>query len=601
MSKIHLLDQNLINKIAAGEVVERPSSVVKELVENSLDAQANRIVIEIENGGIDCIRIIDNGLGMSAEDAKLSVRRHATSKIRSEMDLMQLATLGFRGEALAAISAVSSFQLITKQQNDASAAQVTIDQGELTFKQSAGTVGTTVEVRGIFHAVPARLKFLKSASTEFRHIVDVVTRQALLHPEVAWKLSHNGKVLFDYPIVSDWKERVQLVLGREVSQDLLTVEHQRASLRIHGFVTHPGRAQKSKDHQFLFVNNRAVQDYLLAKAVRQACDHHIASHLHPGFVLQISIAPDLVDVNVHPRKSEVKFASPSGVFREVMFAVKKSLEHVAERPHQIALTNYETQFDGSTAATYQPAKKQLYRLDSKNPSGRSASPAQIRQQFDFQQKIATHSMNRSVIAKSPVPLSGGLHQLGDWKLIGQAHKSFLLVQSEEGIYIVDQHAAAEKILYEKLLQEKGQVKQQKLLVPEVVEFSPTQALLVQQHLKDLDALGLELVEFGANTFQLVAVPQDMPTKDLKEVLSDIIEDLKEYEGKSLPSVEDRQKAVAKMVSCRAAVKFNDVLSLEEQITLLSDIKRLNIVACCHGRPVMIKITRDDLAKTFHRP
>ena len=267
MSEIHLLDQNLINKIAAGEVVERPASVVKELIENSIDAESTSIKLELENGGIDLIRIIDNEKGISPEDAKMSIQRHATSKIRTVDDLMSLSTLGFRGEALAAISSVSHFRLNTKQSDDIAATEVLVKDGKTTVKKSSGADGTIIEIQGLFYSVPARKKFLKSANTEFKHVLDVFTRQALLHPHIAFSIIHNGKVISDYPISSDWKERVQQLLGKDLGEDLIDLHHQRASLRIKGFLVHPAKAQKNRNLQYLFVNNRAVSDYLISKAV----------------------------------------------------------------------------------------------------------------------------------------------------------------------------------------------------------------------------------------------------------------------------------------------------------------------------------------------
>ncbi len=569
MPKINVLTQPLIDKIAAGEVVERPASVVKELVENALDAGASDIRIDIEKGGLGLIRVTDNGSGMDADDLRLSVQRYATSKIKAIEDLNHLDSFGFRGEALAAIAAVSDFKIVSRVREGAgSAMELGYDGGRMVLRPASGAVGTSVEVRGLFHPVPARKKFMKSESTEFRHILTLVMQQACIHPHVAFRLVHNGETIFDVRAVADWQARAVDILGRGVAKDMLELKHQRAALVVTGFLSHPSQPRPRKPDQYIFVNRRPVQDFMLAKAVRQGYAHHIEPHSHPAFILHVSIAPDLVDVNVHPRKSEVRFADPSSIFREVYFAVHHALESVSTKSIEMKM--------GETYPTLSVPES----LDT---------PAQVKSAFVFSQTVA-----------SVPPVEQQPNQLGDWKLLGQLHKCFLLVESTDGLLVIDQHAAAEKILYERMVERISEVYSQALLVPLVIELTAPQFQSVMEERDTMTELGLDVAEFGPNTIRLAAIPQGMDIRDLKQFFLDLVHDLQE-DGKRPNSLIERRDRVANMAACRGAVKFQDPLTHQEQIQLLTDIRRYNITACCHGRPVMKKLSIDQLRKEFHRP
>lgn len=573
MSRINVLTQPMIDKIAAGEVVERPASVVKELVENSLDAGATDIRIDIEQGGLGLIRVIDNGHGMDAEDLRLSVQRYATSKIKAVEDLNRLETFGFRGEALAAIAAVSQFRMVSRPLEAAGAMELSFEQGRMAVRPAGAPNGTSVEVRGLFHPVPARKKFMKSESTEFRHVLTLIMQQACIHPHVAFKLTHNGEVAFDAQAVADWKGRAADILGRDLAKDMIELHHRRASLIVTGFLTHPSHARPRKPDQYIFVNRRPVQDFTLAKAVRQGYAHHIEPHSHPAFILHVSIAPDLVDVNVHPRKSEVRFADPSGVFREVYRGVHEALEKASTKSVE---------------------------MKAAVPWSGAQSAQEIVQQFSFKNDAFTFAQT---IAKQQTQVAAQANinaELGDWKLLGQLHRCFLLVESTDGLLVVDQHAAAEKILYERMVHAQTDVASQALLVPAVVELTAPQFQLIMEQQEALKNLGIEIDDFGRNTVRLTAIPQDMDVSDLKQFLLDLIRDLQE-EGKLPASLQERRDRLAKMAACRGAIKFQDPLTHAEQIQLLSDIRRYNITACCHGRPVMKKLSIDQLRREFHRP
>ncbi len=592
MAKIHLLDQNLINKISAGEVVERPASVVKELVENSIDAGADQITVEIEEGGHRLIKVIDNGSGMSPDDAQMALRRHATSKIRELNDLHKISTLGFRGEALAAISSVSSFRLLTKEETSLAATELHVIEGQITSKEAAGQTGTIIEVKGLFDTVPARKKFLKSANAEFRQIVDVFTRQALLLPNISFKLTHNGKQIASYAKTDNWKHRVQDVLGPDLSKELVELHYQRASLVLNGFLGYPSSARERQTEQYLFVNGRAVSDYTIARAIQQGYGTLIANGFKPAFVVHLTIAPDLVDVNVHPRKAEVKFADPSAVYREVYHAVKQVLSRLVAESVSSGTADYS---DAQISQTSQ-ANPQLahYPEFGGGMSAKNDGPHSIQGGLSFSFKTQKQSFPSQVREEDK---EMGL--LGTWKLIGQSHNCYLIVEDGQDLLMIDQHAAAERVLLEKLLALGSKPKVQQLLVPEVFELSAKQWSLLTEQMDMLSSLGVEGEEFGERTFRLTGVPQDLTIKDLRHFFLNLLEEM-EQDTSRPSSVEERRMAIAQMAACKAAVTFHQPLTREEQLQLMADIQTYNAVSCCHGRPTIFGLSVEELNKKFHR-
>ncbi len=583
MPKIQLLDKNLINKIAAGEVVERPASVVKELIENSLDAGATSITIELEEGGVHLIRVTDNGCGMDAEDAEKCLEKHATSKISTVEDLHALTTMGFRGEALAAISSVSEFLLRTKQEGATGATEVRAVNGEITTGQGAGIKGTVIEVKGLFHSVPARKKFLKAASTEYRNIVDVVSAQAMLTPQIAWKLVHNGKTTLELQSVADLRDRVVQMLGKELGSNLIEVSHQRASLQLTGFISHPSLSQANSKDQYLFVNGRPIKDYILAKAIKDGYGTHLNNLQKPAFVMQISIAPDLVDVNVHPRKSEVKFADTSGIYRELVVAVKKALENTAEVAFQSV---------ASMPAMTKPASPKIsYDLKTSPAPKSSQSMPIFRPKMQVAQKSFTQTIHEQASEQEEV---------SEYKLLGQIHDSYLVLETPTGLMLLDQHAVAEKVLYEELLAHQEASKIQQLLVPIVIELSAKQYSFVQDQEDTLKALGVEGDFFGGNSFRLSGLPQELAVKDIKSFFMQLLDDL-EHDGiGKADSLEKRKQKAAKYMACRGAVMFGDTLTREEQLALVKNMKEGQIMTCIHGRAAVFELSKEELNKKFHR-
>jgi DNA mismatch repair protein MutL len=452
---------------------------------------------------------------------------------------------------------------------------------------AGGAPGTIVEVRGLFSNVPARKKFLKVPATEFRHIAQTITQMALMNPHVSWTLTHNGKDAMRLPAANDWKNRVAAVLGKEISADMLELNHRRAALVLTGFLSHPAKAKSGRSEQYVFVNRRPVQDFVLAKAVKQGYSHHMEPNRFPAFVLHVSLPADLVDVNVHPRKSEVKFADPSGVFREVVHAVHEALEAVSHTVVDVRQSVIPTAVEGSHPSPFTPSGQ---REGFDRPT-----PMQIRQHWQFQQSIAQAATSDTLAVPMPEPA------LGDWKLLGQLKRCFLLVETEEALLVIDQHAAAEKILYEKILAHAGEGKVQRLLIPLVVEMTAAQFALAMEQQELLGKLGIDIEEFGERTVRLSGVPQDLDVRDSKDFLFGILQDMRDEAFDALPSLDERQQRLAKYAACRGAVKFNDPLTRPEQLQLLVDMRHYHVTACCHGRPVMKKLTVEQLRKEFHRP
>ncbi|MBD3360036.1 MAG: DNA mismatch repair endonuclease MutL [Candidatus Buchananbacteria bacterium] len=588
---IKKLDKDLINKIAAGEVVERPASVVKELMENSIDAQADQIILEIKTGGIDLIALQDNGLGMTPKDAQLAIESHATSKISSIDDLFNIQTLGFRGEALASISAVSQFSLETKRQDSNEGTKLQMINNKLKIESYGCPDGTKIIIKELFHNVPARKKFLKSANTEYNHILEIFTNFALINPQISFKLTHNNKLILNLPSSKDWLARIKQVLGTDIADNLIPL-NTKGSINLTGYLGKPQIARNNRKSQFIFINNRAVTDFIIAKAVKEGYGSLISRELYPTFILNINLPPALVDVNVHPRKAEVKFKAPQEIYLAVLKETQKLLTNNISQQIKI---NSETPVKKFTlkpqrnskyfrpSVSYQPPFKNI-----------KSQPSQISQAIKFSQELLKDGfIDQSTIEK-----------IGDWRLLGQIHKAYLLVEAPQGVLIIDQHAAAERILYEKFKNDYAsqKIKSQKLLLPLTLELSSREVAVINQSLEFLQNLGFDIEIFGNNSFIINAVPQDLDKLDVKITILGLINDLEENDFKKIKSIDDQKDLVIKYTACRTAIKFNDKIDIKEQIKLLEDIRQIidKINTCPHGRPFIMELTLDQLAKNFKR-
>ena len=592
---IKILSQDLINKIAAGEVVERPASVVKELTENAIDAGATRIEIIIEEGGIKLIQVKDNGCGMNQEDARLCLLSHATSKIESAEDLFSIHTLGFRGEALASIAAVSQFSLITRQENSEQGVRVGLDEKqEVILQPSAANQGTSVAVRNLFYNVPARQKFLKTQATEFTHILSCLQQFALIHPETEIKLEHNKKTIFHFQ-PSPWQVRVENILGKEFSSKLVQVSGNGDGIQLEGFIAKPELVHATHKNQYLFVNNRPVYDHLISRSVLDAYETMIPRGYFPAFVLRLELDPKIVDVNVHPRKSEVKFLNPAQIISFVKNTARKSLAEsdlVKEGELDIFIVPPRTFSDSRAVPSYSslsgggPATRTMkLHVDRVRPSA-----GQVKAALEFNQKY-----------------SGGIHEIKNtpleearWKIIGQIHLAFVLVETPEGLQVFDQHAVSEIVNYGRLIKERdnGEICSQQLLLPEQVEVNREEKNILGENKELFENLGWEIDELSPTSFQISAVPEILKIDNLKIIFSELLDKLRDEKDIDMSR---REIALLKFEACRGAVMFGDVLSLQEMQALLNQwLETPNNTSCEHGRPVSVRFTVEEMRRFFER-
>ena len=609
MASIQVLPDKLISQIAAGEVVERPASVVKELIENSLDASATRLIIEVEKGGQDLIRITDNGSGMTQKEAPLAFARHATSKIATADDLFNITTMGFRGEALASIASVAQIKMQTKRTKDPTGTELTLEGGQIKTQTETGCPnGTLIEVRNLFFNVPARRKFLKAPGTEFQYILNLVNNLALSHPTIHFKFFHNRRLIFDLPPVENELDRFRILLGREFAEHAIPVFYESTFLKIRGFVGIPDLARTKRTHQYLFVNHRPIQNNALAYAVSEGYQSLIPERSYPVFVLKIEIDPKLVDVNVHPRKTEVRFINPQELFQKVKQSVQTALDKNILTPTLTPI------MPKSGQGMPDSDRKSAPSTPNQTPSD-SPKEQQIRQALHFTKDFARTAQNIKTAAENQAAgqLTADLAQpeLATPQEIGlepiaQLAESYLIAKDEEGITIIDQHAAHERILYAKLMEnlDRQEPVTQPLLLPLNFELSFREVTVLKSERPLLKNLGFEIENFGGNTFTVSAIPACLNQEDIDKVIKGLLDDLiDETSGadSATKEIRRRQEKVIHYIACRAAVKFGRELTEEEQLALLKRLKQVEQkYTCPHGRPTMIKLTFEELEKRFKR-
>ncbi|MCX7852659.1 MAG: DNA mismatch repair endonuclease MutL [Caldilineales bacterium] len=579
---IRILPPEVADKIAAGEVVERPASVVKELIENSLDAGATDITVEIREGGRRLIRVSDNGSGIPAAEAPLALQRHATSKLRTADDLEHLTTLGFRGEALAAIAAVSRLTLVTRSVGEPVGIELRVEGGTLLgSRPMAAPPGTVLTVEGLFWNVPARLKFLRSDTTEAGHIGHVVTRYALAFPEVRFSYLNEGRLVFRSPGNGDRQQVLLRLLDAESTRQMLTIAADPdplfPTISVEGFVSAPSLHRANRGSIELFVNRRLIQDRNLAFAVIQAYHTLLPGDRFPIAFVFISLPPEEVDVNVHPTKAEVRFRQAALVFRAVQRAVHRTLVETA--PVVNTLTT--------------PAEGR------EGPIGprEEAYPTQLSMNLP----PADAGMMSSAVVPAPssssaAPTGGRLPPL---RAIGQVAAAYLVAEGPGGLYLIDQHAAHERILYETILAApRRPVAQQQLLEPVAIEIGTRLAGLIAEHLETLRQSGFDLEPFGNGAYLLRAVPAFMGRQDPQHVLSDVAESLA---AEADAVAQDREQALIRVICKRLAIKAGQVLSLREQAELLRQLEACeNPRTCPHGRPTVLHLSAAQLERQFGR-
>jgi DNA mismatch repair protein MutL len=627
--RIQQLSPSLVNRIAAGEVIERPASVVKELVENALDAGADEIIVEIEDGGRELIRVIDNGGGIPADDLALAFASHATSKLLSDEDLFAITTKGFRGEALASIGSVSHSRLVSRTGDGEVAYEISNRGGEIGGAQAAaGNIGTSVEVRNLFFNVPARRKFLKGTQTEFGHISEMVLKLALPHPAVAFKLLHNGKGVLDLP-KTDEIDRLRAAWPKEFHDQRLPIDARDAELRLHGVIGLPELARPTAKYQYFYLNGRPIRDKFVQHALREAYRGLTEPGRHPAGILLIDLPPGDVDVNVHPTKAEVRFRDSGRVHGLVMSAVREVLlgndlapmampragdgENSFRADMREKLATFFRQLPPDVAT---PAPSPLAGKGGGDVSARQAEwlrMEQERPQPNLDWRSATSSMPSSppTLPPNPDPLPRGESEQDgsaptppSAPLAGpaiQLHNSYLVAQSDDGMIIIDQHALHERIMYEELSARvmRGSLESQRLLIPETFNASSRQIALLEQIQPLLEKLGIEAAPFGPNTVAVQAFPSFLHKIEPGNFVAELLE-RGEQELLDLHE-EELLHEILDMMSCKAAVKAGDPLTPAEIEALLARRELIDRASNCpHGRPTTLRLSLRDLEKQFKR-
>jgi DNA mismatch repair protein MutL len=604
---IQVLPDELINQIAAGEVIERPASVVKELVENSLDARAHRIDVELERGGCGLIRVRDDGIGIQPQEIGIALARHATSKIASLDDLENIATLGFRGEALPSIASVSRLSLTSRSIEAAHAWAVEARDGELTAPVPAShPPGTSVEVRDLFFNVPARRKFLRSEATEFQHVVRMLERLALSRFEVGFTLSHNGKDVWTLPPAHSSAERlarVAKVCGEDFASHVIELRHDTESLRLTGWLALPTFSRSQSDLQFAFLNGRFVRDKLVAGAARLAYQDVLFNGRFSAYLLYLDLDPTMVDVNAHPQKLEVRFRESRRIHEFLFRTVERAL--AGTRPTTESAGSAPMDWlTGSATYTQVAAPTQARFL---LPESRTPHPGADAYRGFLQSGVedaAGHSAWTDAVADErypgaePAPRADAAAPLG--YAIAQLHGVYILAQTADGMVLVDMHAAHERVMYEgmkKLLT--GQTAQQQLLVPEILQVAPLQAEAAEVHAAEFAALGFEISRLAPDQLALRAVPSLLAGRDPASVVRDVLSDLVET-GHSR-RVEESINHLLGTMACHAAVRAQRSLTLPEMNALLREMERTERAdQCNHGRPTWVRLSLNDLDRLFMR-
>ena len=641
MPKILQLSQHVANLIAAGEVVERPASVVKELLENAVDAGASQVTVEIRDGGMTFLRVTDNGCGMSAEDAATAFLRHATSKLRTAEDLAAIGTLGFRGEALAAIASVSRIDLLTKTAGAISGISLHLEAGNITEQTEAGCPdGTTIIIRDLFFNTPARMKFMKSDTAEGTKVTGAVQLQALAHPEVAFRFIRDGKQILSTPGTGDLEAAVYCVYGRECA-NMIRVESKWDNCTVTGFVSKPTDARPSRSLQTFFVNDRPVKSRLLIAAVEEAYRNQIMVGKFPACVLHVKLSPGAVDVNVHPAKTEVKFLSEKAVFDCVHYGVLGALNKTPDRP-QMQFKPAPQPAPVSQAPASQPKPEvthkqqnffrtmtaQEYKAfagaiqDAPQPKPEAAAATVQSLHMPLRQPVTPPPLpEATAVAPAPIPetvpepilppapvtpevpeepeqTALPMPEVAPWRLVGELYRSYILVEQGDEAFLIDKHAAHERILFEKLKANQEAITAQALLTPIPVSLSAEYCgeLLNNQSL--LEELGFEVEEFGGNTVLLRQIPMDLSPEDAAQTVEALAADLVSGRKERKDTVRDE---ILHTVACKAAIKAGwkndqrELLALVE--TVMADD---NLKYCPHGRPICISLSKKQLEKQFKR-
>lgn len=595
MSKrIVVLSSEIANKIAAGEVVERPASIVKELVENSIDAGAGDIRVELEKGGCQSIKVIDNGSGIEREDVALVFERHATSKIYNFEDIYSVASFGFRGEAMPSIASIARVELLTRRKDDLEGTKATLEAGKIKEIAPAGCpAGTQISVTKIFANVPARRKFLKTEATEQGLCLDAITRLALAHPEISFKVNVNERDVFTAPQVRDDSERIAMVMGEDFSNHRILIAAQKENFSLTGFISRPEFTKSNSKSIYLFVNKRFVRDNSVAHAVLSAYRQIIEPRRYPAAVLFLDLPPEDVDVNVHPAKMEVRFKDSHSVYDLVSKTITQSLAGA-----ETSRGNFIYRLASKKAASVPSFTRSADKIPAKSFG--------LFSRQNLQQAITNDLLTRSSVAEKVATFNSGnvgakeTITFASLRYLGQFANTYLVFAGDNGLILLDQHAAHERIILERLKKTMGpQIISQSLLMPEIVNLTPGQITLFSDYIDFLRELGLEIEIFGRDAIVVKTLPAILSQLQAREIISDIADQLGEQN--QMPSLQEKKEKILASLACHAAIKANSVLTSEEVAALCRDLEETPFnLTCPHGRPITINFSLSEIERMFKR-
>ena len=649
MALIHVLDEVTANQIAAGEVVERPVNAVKEMVENAVDAAATEVEVEIADGGMTYIRVTDNGSGMSPEDAKLSIVRHATSKISTVDNIYHIASLGFRGEALASISSVSRTAITTRRQEDTEGTMVEVEGGVVTEEKSVGApAGTTIEVRDLFYNVPARKKFLKSERTESSRINTMMGKLALANPDIAFRLINNGRTVIETPGNGRLMDVISALYGTKTAGEMLEVEEEGEKALLQGMISKPSLLKSSRQYQTVIINRRVVDSAVISKAVDNAYHSLLPKNGYPLMVLSFQVPPESIDVNVHPQKREIKFSDEQTMFRLVYHAVLQTLtsqdtadhiaremtrnpghqvvhggefnpatvkvEDVSSLGHDIGLTKEETSGEIATPRTWsEPAasygrpsvsampvslrkpKENGRQEDSFVPSVQTKDMFSSQSVFQNYQKEESHASD----ALSVEPLFQVEKEEEPIIPLGQVSDCFILCRRGMDLFIIDQHAAHERVRYDRLASRAEGIPVQEILIPYLIQIDGEDMGLLEEQREEIRRLGITFEQAGPDVIRITGTPEDLSQAEMERVMKDL---LVAFHDKNMPSPETMRHRMMAYAACRGAIKRGDPLNIRQMKELISDLfHTTRPFVCPHGRPTIVKFTPEELGRLFKRP
>ena len=626
MPKIKILSADVANKIAAGEVVERPASVVKELIENAIDAESTSIRVEIRAGGKRLIRVSDNGSGMEREDALLALERHATSKVGRVEDLERIQTFGFRGEALASIASVSQFELLTRTADALEGTKVDVEGGVFRSVQESGcSPGTHMSINNLFHNVPARLKFLKTDTTEMNHITNQVTWAALAHPKIHFSLTHNGRSILDVRSCDSCLERARLLYGREFAENLIEFTEELPDLKMYGLLGKPEFTKPNREYQLFFLNQRPIRSRIIGAALTEALDAMVAKDRQPVALLFLTLEPETVDVNVHPAKIEVRFRNERTIYSGIVRMLRDALHKTKYIPKiETPIEPSQSERDTESRDVNLPQRVSTPVTGRGHHTSQRTTPIAQTQRGqtstfapqeteDTDQGVTdtaeaqTPSTSTEVIVQPPqqrIPDDANLSLLNfeNVQLKTNLFKTYIVVEAADKIFFIDQHVAAERVLYERFVNqvETDGIPVQGLLLPVTLEVTPQQLGVLKIHGDIFKKLGFDLEEFGGNTILIRAIPSPLPTRIAAQTVTDLLDKLPEAPHTDVQIPEAIDNALITL-ACKSAVKAGDTLDTKEMMNLIKELSEAKLpFNCPHSRPIIVEMGRDELERRFHR-